>query len=73
MATKHVIAYAMHETELAAAGPIVENAQWTESYVIGDVDEDRIEELERAGLGRRRGGAGRPADNSGHCARHFVG
>ncbi|HET6729407.1 MAG TPA: S8 family serine peptidase, partial [Jiangellaceae bacterium] len=40
----------MHETELAAAGPIVENAQWTASYVIGDVDEDRIEELERAGL-----------------------
>ncbi len=50
MATKHVIAYAMHETELAAAGPIVDNAQWTASYVIGDVDEDRIEELERAGL-----------------------
>jgi serine protease AprX len=50
MATKHVIAYAMHETELAAAGPIVENAQWTASYVIGDVDEDRIEELEQAGL-----------------------
>jgi serine protease AprX len=50
MATKHVIAYAMHDTELAAAGPIVENAQWTSSYVIGDVDEDRIEELERAGL-----------------------
>ena len=50
MATKHVIAYAMHETELAAAGPIVENAQWTASYGIGDVDEDRIEELERAGL-----------------------
>jgi serine protease AprX len=50
MATKHVIAYAMHETELAAAGPIVENAQWTASYVIGDVDEDRIAELEQAGL-----------------------
>ncbi|HEX2360505.1 MAG TPA: hypothetical protein VHI11_00380, partial [Jiangellaceae bacterium] len=50
MGTKHVIAYAMHETELAAAGPIVENAQWTASYVIGDVDEDRIEELEQAGL-----------------------
>lgn len=50
MATKHVIAYAMHETELAAAGPIVENAQWTASYVIGDADEDRIEELEQAGL-----------------------
>jgi subtilisin family serine protease len=29
---------------------MVENAQVTESYVIGDIDEDRIEELERAGL-----------------------
>ena len=50
MATKHVIAYAMHETELGDAARMVENAQVTESYVIGDIDEDRIEELERAGL-----------------------
>jgi subtilisin family serine protease len=50
MGTKRVIAYAMHEDELVAAGPIVENAQWTASYVIGDADEDRIEELEQAGL-----------------------
>ena len=50
MGTKRVIAYAMHEDELVAAGPIVENAQWTASYVIGDGDEDRIEELEQAGL-----------------------
>jgi hypothetical protein len=50
MAVKRVIAYAMHETELDAARDVVENAQETQSYIIGDVDEDRIEELERAGL-----------------------
>jgi serine protease AprX len=50
MATKHVIAYAMDETERDEAARLVDNAQVTESYVIGDIDEDRIEELERAGL-----------------------
>ena len=50
MGTKHVIAYAMHEAERDLAAQQVENAQVTESYVIGDIDEDRIEELERAGL-----------------------
>jgi subtilisin family serine protease len=50
MATKRVIAYGMDETELDDAARLVENAQVTESYVIGDIDEDRIEELERAGL-----------------------
>ena len=50
MGTKHVIAYAMHDTERDEAARIVENAQVTESYVIGDVDEDRIGELELAGL-----------------------
>src|SRR5215207_809598 len=50
MGTKHVIAYAMHDTERDEAARIVENAQVTDSYVIGDVDEDRIEELKSAGL-----------------------
>jgi subtilisin family serine protease len=50
MGTKHVIAYAMHDTELDAARDVVHSALWTESYVIGDVDEDRIRELELAGL-----------------------
>ena len=50
MGTKHVIAYVMHETERALAAQRVENAQVTDSYVIGDIDEDDIEELERAGL-----------------------
>ncbi|HEY6688209.1 MAG TPA: S8 family serine peptidase [Propionibacteriaceae bacterium] len=50
MGTKHVIAYVMHETERTLAAQRVENAQVTDSYVIGDIDEDNIEELERAGL-----------------------
>jgi subtilisin family serine protease len=50
MGTKHVIAYAMDESERDTAAEMVDNAQVTESYVIGDIDEDRIEELERAGL-----------------------
>jgi hypothetical protein len=39
MATKHVIAYVMHETERDLAAQQVENAQVTDSYVIGDIDE----------------------------------
>ena len=50
MGTKHVIAYVMHETERDLAARQIENAQVTESYVIGDINEDRIEELEQAGL-----------------------
>jgi serine protease AprX len=50
MGIKHVIAYAMDESERDAAAGMVDSAQVTESYVIGDIDEDRIEELERAGL-----------------------
>ena len=50
MATKHVIAYVMHETELDAAAAALDNAQATESYVIGDVDDEGIEELRRRGL-----------------------
>ena len=40
----------MHETERDLAARQIENAQVTESYVIGDINEDRIEELEQAGL-----------------------
>jgi serine protease AprX len=50
MATKHVIAYVMHETERDLAARLVDNAQVTDSYVIGDIDEDHVEELEQAGL-----------------------
>ena len=50
MGTKHVIAYVMHEAERDLAAQQIENAQVTDSYVIGDIDEDRVEELEQAGL-----------------------
>ena len=50
MGTKHVIAYVMHEAERDLAAQRIENAQVTDSYVIGDIDEDRVEELEQAGL-----------------------
>ena len=50
MGTKHVIAYVMHEAERDLAAGQIENAQVTDSYVIGDIDEDRVEGLEQAGL-----------------------
>jgi serine protease AprX len=50
MATKHVIAYVMHENEMGAALDALENAQATPSYVIGDIDEERVAELERQGV-----------------------
>ena len=50
MGTKHVIAYALHETERNAAERLLDNTQVTDSYVIGNTDEDSIEELQRAGL-----------------------
>lgn len=50
MGIKHIIAYALHETERNAAERLLENAQVTDSYVIGDIDEDDIEELQQAGL-----------------------
>jgi hypothetical protein len=40
----------MHEAERDLAAQQIENAQVTDSYVIGDIDEDRVEELEQAGL-----------------------
>jgi len=50
MGTKHVIACALHETERNAAERLLDNTQVTDSYVIGNTDEDSIEELQRAGL-----------------------
>lgn len=50
MATKRVIAYFMHEVEEAAATASLRNAVHTESYVIGELDETKIAELQRAGL-----------------------
>jgi hypothetical protein len=65
MATKHVIAYVMHVAERDLAARQVENAQVTDSYVIGDIDEERIQELEGAGLVVDEvAPAGRPTTNA---------
>jgi hypothetical protein len=50
MATKTVICYAMHEYELAAASQALTNAQPTDSFVLGEIDEAAIPALEAQGL-----------------------
>jgi serine protease AprX len=50
MATKRVIAYFMHEAECAAAQQEMSSTDTTESYVVGDIDEDRVEALRTKGL-----------------------
>ena len=50
MARKRVIAYFMHETEEQAARARLQNVQSTESYVLGDIEESQIADLERDGL-----------------------
>ena len=50
MADVKVIAYFMHEHEQNAATTAVKNARVTDSYVIGDIDETKVADLQRAGL-----------------------
>jgi hypothetical protein len=50
MADIKVIAYFMHEHEQAAATAAVKNARITDSYVIGEIDETRVGDLQQAGL-----------------------
>ncbi|MEO6238343.1 MAG: S8 family serine peptidase [Vicinamibacterales bacterium] len=50
MADVKVIAYFMHEHEQAVAIAAVRNAQVTDSYVLGEIDEAQVPTLERAGL-----------------------
>jgi serine protease AprX len=50
MAKKRVLAYFMHEHEQAAAAASLENADVTDSFVCGDIDETKIKELEAQGL-----------------------
>jgi subtilisin family serine protease len=50
VATKRVITYVMHEAEAVAAERILDNPVETQSYVMGDVDESRIPELQALGL-----------------------
>lgn len=50
MATKRVIAYYMHESEEGLASARLANAERTESYVVGEIEEGEIAALEQAGL-----------------------
>jgi subtilisin family serine protease len=50
MPDTRVIAYFMHEGEQTAATSMLTNVEVTDSYVIGDIDEARIADLQRAGL-----------------------
>lgn len=50
MAKKRIIAHFMHEDEEVAAVRAIENVQRTESYVLGEIDEADIPDLEAQGL-----------------------
>jgi serine protease AprX len=50
MASKRVIAYYMHEDELYAAQQAMPTAQATDSFVMGEIDEAAIGDLEDRGL-----------------------
>jgi serine protease AprX len=50
MADVRVIAYFMHEHEQTAAAAAVKNGRVTDSYVVGDIDESKVPDLEQAGL-----------------------
>lgn len=50
MATKRVIAYGMDEAELNAAAGQLADTVVTDSYVIGDIDEAAISDLEATGV-----------------------
>jgi subtilisin family serine protease len=46
MIRKRVIAYAMHEQEFAEISNRISNAEYTDSYVIGELSDEEIRELE---------------------------
>jgi serine protease AprX len=50
MAKKRIVAYFMHETEQHAAQLAMPAARSTDSYVIGEIDENRIDALKAEGL-----------------------
>lgn len=50
MAKKRVLANFMHEAEAAAAYSMLTNTSGTDSYVIGDIDEQQIPALQAQGL-----------------------
>lgn len=50
MAKKRVIAFFMHETERDAANREIQGGTLTDSYVMGEIDENRINALKADGL-----------------------
>jgi hypothetical protein len=50
VATKRVIAYTFHENEHADVGEVLDNAVVAESYVIGDIEEAKIDDLRGVGV-----------------------
>jgi subtilisin family serine protease len=50
MASKHVIVFFMHEDEAAAANQLVANGEATESFVVGEADDQAIANLRGQGL-----------------------
>jgi hypothetical protein len=50
MPDTRVIAYFVHEGEQTAATSMLRNVEVAASYAIGDIDEAKIADLQRAGL-----------------------
>ncbi len=50
MAERKVIAYCMHEHEVAAVTPLMKDPAWTASYAVGSMDDDAIKALGRQGF-----------------------
>lgn len=50
MATKRIIAHYMHEGERAQASNSLKNAQVTDSFAMGEIDESQIPALQKEGL-----------------------
>lgn len=65
MATKRVIAYYMHESEEGLASSRMQNVERTESYVLGEIDENDIAALEQGGLVVQELPAATPAETPG--------
>jgi len=50
MARQRIIAFYMHESEAAAASSLMHNAQATEGFMMGEVEEEDLPRLEAAGI-----------------------
>ncbi len=65
MAMKRVVAYFMHESEEAQASARLRNAERTDSYVMGEIDEAELAALRDEGLVVQELGPLRPAETPG--------